>query len=53
VPSTLTGRNGAAPGMAIFATGGDGGNDSAALLAEALAMAQGEGDGGCKDAMGK
>ena len=48
VPSTLTGKIGAAAGAAIFVRPGrDSGNDSA-LLAEALAMARGEGDGGCK-----
>ena len=48
MPSALTGINGAKPGTAIFARrGGDGGNESA-LLAEALGMADGEDDGGCK-----
>ena len=48
VPSTLTGKNGAAAGAAIFVRpDGDSGNDSA-LLAESLAMARGEGDRGCK-----
>ena len=48
VPSTLTGINGATPGTAISAR--PGGNDST-LLAEALTMANGEDDGGCKGAI--